>query len=284
MDERPVGGSHKPETRIALVTDSSSTLLPSRDLGIVSLSLTIDGRALEEDQLEIEEFYRHLIAGTPMSTSQPSPGRFLESYRAMAEAGANAVFSIHIAGSLSGTVNSARLAAEDSPIPVQIFDSGTASFPLGLCVRSVQAALRADPTSNIAATVTAALAAQANFFLVLSANSLRRSGRSSGPISTDQLPLLALTDGRIEVIGSAPDAAAALRLLAARIDELPAARLAAVGDAALPRLAAELEAMIRERRPDLPVERYRVPASVAVHTGPTIGVVLSTDAVTSLPG
>lgn len=40
----------------------------------------------------------------------------------LAEEGAKQVLSIHISGALSGTANSAALAAQDSPVPVCVWD------------------------------------------------------------------------------------------------------------------------------------------------------------------
>src|SRR5256885_15401009 len=69
-------------------------------------------------------FYERLQAAseTP-ATSQPTPGDFLAAYEELA--GYERIFSVHIAGKLSGTIESARAAAGalDSPERVRTIDS-----------------------------------------------------------------------------------------------------------------------------------------------------------------
>ncbi|HET9675239.1 MAG TPA: DegV family protein, partial [Gaiellaceae bacterium] len=77
-------------------------------------------------ELGPHEFYERLrVAPTPPTTSQPTPGDFTAAYQ---ELGAyERILSIHIPESLSGTIQSARVAAEDFGGKVRTIDSGTAS-------------------------------------------------------------------------------------------------------------------------------------------------------------
>ena len=102
---------------IAIVTDSNSQIPPelAATLGIVvvPLTVTVDGVAYREGvDIDADDFYARFETGTPaVSTSQPSPGAFAAAYQALADSGADAIVSVHIGSSISGTVNSARLAA-----------------------------------------------------------------------------------------------------------------------------------------------------------------------------
>ena len=60
-------------------------------------------------------------------------GQFVEVYEAAIADGATEILSIHIAEAMSGTLNSARLAAESVSVPVNLVDSGTASFGISVC-------------------------------------------------------------------------------------------------------------------------------------------------------
>src|SRR6476469_2893355 len=81
-------------------------------------------------ELSPEQFYARLRSTpeTP-STSQPTPGDFLAAYEELA--GYERILSLHIAGKLSGTIESARAAAQTLGVErVRTVDSGSASAAL----------------------------------------------------------------------------------------------------------------------------------------------------------
>ncbi|GMA85660.1 hypothetical protein GCM10025868_09100 [Angustibacter aerolatus] len=78
---------------------------------------------------------------TQVSTSRPSPQVLLDAYRDAAAAGADAVLSLHISAAMSGTYESAVLAARESPVPVRVVDSRSMGMGLGfLALTSAQEA------------------------------------------------------------------------------------------------------------------------------------------------
>lgn len=103
---------------IAIVTDSTSDLTPEllAQIGVKSVPLYVlfDGK-MHKDGLEIrpQDIFTGLKAGkkTP-STSQPSPAEFAAVYTEALQV-ADEVLSLHISGQMSGTVGSARLAAQE---------------------------------------------------------------------------------------------------------------------------------------------------------------------------
>jgi DegV family protein with EDD domain len=67
--------------------------------------------------------------------SVSGPGRFVETFERLTVGGATEILSIHVAGSLSAVVNSARLAVEEwGKLPVTVFDSGNLTLGTGLQV------------------------------------------------------------------------------------------------------------------------------------------------------
>lgn len=114
---------------IRIVTDSTSDIPPSEAarLGIDVVPLTV--RFGEEEyrdgvDLSPEAFYARLPK-TPVqpSTSQPTPSQFAEVYRRHVDAG-DTVISVHISAKLSGTLQSASLAAKEFPAgAVRVIDS-----------------------------------------------------------------------------------------------------------------------------------------------------------------
>ena len=170
--------------RVAIVTDSTADLPPelaaSRSVTVVPLTLNLDGQSLLDGvDITPPEFYRTLTRATAHpTTSQPSPGRFAETYSALL-ANHHAVVSIHISEKLSGTVASARQAAEmTDPKRIHVIDSELVSMSLGLVTlaASAMAGRGAEPEA-IEAKVLAMRPLVQTYFSVATLEFLRRGGR-----------------------------------------------------------------------------------------------------------
>lgn len=133
-------------SRVAIVTDSTCDLDDATlaRLGVLRVPLKVlfgDESFRDWVDLEPAEFYKKLVASDILpKTSQPSPADFLAVYNALAVEGFSGIVSIHLSGDLSGTCESAYMAADDSPIPVHVIDSRTVSQGLGLIVKGAAAA------------------------------------------------------------------------------------------------------------------------------------------------
>ncbi|MFN2450813.1 MAG: DegV family protein [Candidatus Dormibacteria bacterium] len=131
---------------LRVVTDSTSDLEPDKaaGLGVSVVPLTVRfGDEQFRDQLDLAgpEFYTRLLSSAVNpTTSQPAPAAFAEIYRDLLAAGAEGVVSIHIPPGLSGTLQSATLAAREvDEARVRAVDGGTVSIGLQFLV---EAALR----------------------------------------------------------------------------------------------------------------------------------------------
>ena len=171
-------------TRVAIVTDSTADLPPqlaaARSISVVPLTLNFDGRSLL-DGVDITpgEFYRKLPnVATHPTTSQPSPGRFAETYNSLL-ADHDAIVSIHISEKLSGTLDSAKQGADmTDPQRVHVVDSQVVSMSLGLVV--LGAALLASKGEDAAAIVNKVESLRPlvqTYFSVATLEFLRRGGR-----------------------------------------------------------------------------------------------------------
>ncbi|MFW5736113.1 MAG: DegV family protein, partial [Halanaerobium sp.] len=82
-----------------------------------------------------EEFYKMMESAAELpTTSQPSVGLFMDKYQKLSEE-YNQVISIHLSSALSGTCESARLAAAQlDNLEVEIIDSKSTSSGLGFMV------------------------------------------------------------------------------------------------------------------------------------------------------
>src|ERR1022692_742344 len=159
---------------VAVVTDSTACLTAELaaggDIRIVPLRVVLHDRAADEDApdepdeavpdepdeagpdegapdqdvtVTIADVEQALRAGERVGTASPAPERFAAAYAAAAAGGAEAIVSVHLSGDLSGTVNSASLAAVSAPVPVRVVDSRSIGMGLGLAVRTAAAAARA---------------------------------------------------------------------------------------------------------------------------------------------
>ncbi|MFN0092363.1 MAG: DegV family protein [Acidimicrobiales bacterium] len=274
---------------IGLVTDSNSQIPDELRLrygvDVVPLTVVIDGEELLEGvDLGADEFYARLAAGArAVTTSQPSPGRFLEQYRRLVERGVSEIVSIHIGSALSGTLNSARLAAQRCPAPVRLVDTGAASFGISCAVWRAGEALAADATAEEAAAAAEALAPTVgNVFVVQALELARRGGRLVIPAGAEleasggqDAAVLSLVGGSAQVVGRATSVEEAAEVMAAEV--LAGARRAPSGqvrvasgiaDAAARPLSEALERRLAASPLVAELVRYRVGPSVGAHTGP----------------
>jgi DegV family protein with EDD domain len=172
---------------VAVVTDST-TYLPAElteRWGIEQVSLYVGwgGERLPEPDYELEEFYARLRDSADLpSTSQPSVGDFLAVYEPLAEAGRDIV-SVHIAGGLSGTYESAREAArviEDKGHRgrVEVVDGQTGAGGLGcLVLAAAEAAAAGGSQPQVVETVRRTRASLDMWFCLDTLEYLRKGGR-----------------------------------------------------------------------------------------------------------
>ena len=267
---------------IGLCTDSNSQLPQAlvRRFGVevVPITVTVDDvDYLEGVDLDADGFYAKFDLGrTPIvTTSQPSPGQFAVAYEGLVARGATEILSIHVGASVSGTLNSARLAARSVAVPVRLVDSATASFGLSCCVWAAAEAIESGASLDEAAAVAETLAPRiGNVFIVGGLDLMQKGGRSGGALSAidvaDGIPVLSFADGQVKVVGRASSIDEAVEAMAAWVLSGGNSLRVAVGVAdrhATP-LADALEAAVVGAANVIEVVRYRVGPSVGVHTGP----------------
>src|SRR3954453_16513174 len=173
---------------VALVTDTTAYAQPGlfedNDVHMVSLYVNEEDKATREADIpDYEVFYDHLRTSTTLpTTSQPSIGDFLEVFGPLADAG-NDIVSVHLAGGISGTVESARQAAvelmkERPQRRVEVIDSRKACGALAFAALSGTAAARAGGDIDaVAARVQETSDKVKLWFAVDTLEFLRRGGR-----------------------------------------------------------------------------------------------------------
>jgi DegV family protein with EDD domain len=169
---------------VAVVTDSTadlpSQLTRGRSISVVPLTLNFEGRSLLDGvDIRPSEFYRKLPnATTHPTTSQPSAGRFAETYAQLLK-NHDEVVSIHISEKLSGTFASAVQGAEmTEPKRVHVVDSQLVSMSLGLVTLAAsQMASQGENAASIAERIIAMRDNVQTYFSVATLEFLRRGGR-----------------------------------------------------------------------------------------------------------
>ncbi len=272
---------------IGLCTDSSSQLpadLAERfGVEIVPVTVTVDGEDhLEGVDLDADTFYARFGPGhvPVVSTSQPSPGQFALAYDDLVARGATEILSIHVGAAVSGTLNSARLAARTAAVPVRLVDSGTASFGIGCCVWAAALAIGEGASLDDAAEVAEELAPRiGNVFIVGGLDLIRAGGRGADALSAaniaDGIPVLSLVDGQVRVVGRAATIDEAVDSMAGAVldwggpDRGSGLRVAiGFADRQAAPIGAALDAAVRRSPAVTEVVHYRVGPSVGAHTGP----------------
>ena len=278
-------------SRVAVVTDSTAYLPDGLALAqgvrIVPLHVVLGSwsgtEAIEVTPADVALALRE--RRVQVTTSRPTPGQLAQAYRAT---GAGQVVSVHLSENLSGTADSARVAARQvaaDGIEVVVVDSGSVAMGLGFAVlAAARAAGEGATLEQVVAAATQVAAATWSAFYVDTLEHLRRGGRVtavSAIVGTALAvkPLLVVRGGQISLLEKVRTSSKAV----ARLEQLA---VDAAGDGpvdlavhhlAAPERAALLAERLRARVPGLQALYVsEVGAVVGAHVGPgLLGVVVS---------
>ncbi len=268
--------------RVTLVSDSTSvdeSLASRLHVVVVPLQVMLGTTPYDEGDVNVspQRVAEALKAHQQVSTSRPAPERFARAYRQAAEAGAEAVLSIHLSSEVSGTFESALLAAREVDIEVVVVDSRLLGTATGFAVASAAVALDAGASVAQAAEVARMRAeTTTGLFYVDTLEYLRRGGRVgvAAALVGSALavkPLLEIRDGRIVQLDKVRTTGRAL----ARLEELAVEAAGdrpvdlAVSHLATPDRAAALAERLRSRVPKVAEMLVtEVGAVIGAHVGP----------------
>ncbi|MEV4295812.1 DegV family protein [Microbispora rosea] len=212
---------------VAVVTDSTAYLGAEAtgrwNITVVPVQVILGDREIDDATPFDAGLLAHALKDrSPILTSRPAPERFAEAYRRAAANGAAAIVSVHLSGALSGTADSARLAAREAPVPVEVVDSGSIAMGLGFAVLAAAGtAVEGAPAAEVADVARRRAAAASTFFYVETLDYLRhggRIGRVAGLLGSalSIKPLLRMADGEIGVLEKVRTGSRAL----ARLEDL----------------------------------------------------------------
>ena len=213
------------KTRI--IVDSTADLMPEFKNRVHTVPLTVHFGAEEYiDGVTIDHkaFYEKLIESDVLpSTSQATPDAFMKEFERAKEAGEAAVV-ITLASKLSGTYQSAMIAAEDYD-NIYVVDSGSAAMGSGVLV---ELAFRLLDEGKGAEEIAAILEEEKSKVVIVALldtlEYLKKGGRISKTVALagavlNIKPALSIVDGEINMLGKARGSKMGNNLLVQEIEK-----------------------------------------------------------------
>jgi DegV family protein with EDD domain len=232
-------------------------------------------------ELTPAEFYTRLRTAEQLpTTSQPTPGDFLQTYEELAEY--DRIYSLHISSALSGTYQSATTAAAELGDKVRTIDSESASAAIAMLGLAIQRRLDEGTTDDAIDALVSRFREQAGLiFTVDTLEFLRRGGRIGRasawagqllhvkPILTIQREVVPLK----RVRGNQKAMQEFVSEFTSTTEDTPTLKIG-IAHADAPERATQLQKMVRQERPQAEIEVVTtLGAVVGTHAGPgTVGL------------
>jgi DegV family protein with EDD domain len=269
-----------------LVTDSAADLTAQEaaelEIEVAPLYIQFPQGEITSAEITPDEFYNRLEAMRPQvpTTAQPSPEVFAAIYRRLAERRQD-ILSIHISSGLSGTLNSARIGADQAgQVMVHLFDSMTLSGGQRFQVLAAARAMRLG--WNVQAIVERLKKLRQHTEVIYTLDTLeylRRGGRI-GRVQALAGSLLGLkpvirvdpADGKYSTAGKERTIRKALESIAGGLSKKYAGQAvwASVMHGRFAEQADALAELLRQRLNLAQLEILRISPVLGVHTGPGI--------------
>jgi len=200
------------QSMLKIVMDTAGDLCPGwqekYNIEIMPVNIIHNGVSYQQGiDIQYDDFYKiveneHVIP----ATSQPTPYQFIDFYKKIAKP-SDTVLSIHITDKLSGTLNSARQAAEELKGTYNIipFDSESGSICMGMmCKEARLMDMAGKSIDEIMKKLTAIRQKMELVFTIDTLKFAKLSGRvksiqASLASLLDIKPIIELQDGQIEV-------------------------------------------------------------------------------------
>ena len=198
--------------KIRIITDSGCDMLPPYAPNLTVLPLTItfgEESFLDGVELDHHRFYEKLIEGEELpTTSQIAPAAFEEAFQRAVDAG-EAVVCVTLSSKLSGTYQSARIAAEGFAGQVWVVDSENVTIGQRLLVeRAVELAGQGLDAAQLSARLDQEKKDIRLVALLDTLEYLKRGGRISPSIAMvggllSIKPVVAVENGEVVLLGKA---------------------------------------------------------------------------------
>ncbi len=178
------------------------------DVNVIPINIHFENRMyLSGIDISKDDFYRMADSSSVIpKTSQPSPQQFIDFYQRIADV-KDTILSLHASSKLSGTFNSAVIAAQElkGKLKVIPYDSGSGSAAMGLMCREVRMVEKAGATIEEIIRHLDNIRRNINIVLTLETMEYaRKSGRVKAlPAAIASLinikPVITLKDGALDM-------------------------------------------------------------------------------------
>lgn len=278
----------KTRRQVAIVTDSTADippqLLEEYNIHIAPQVLIMgDNTWLDRVDIDPPAFYELLQTSVDFpSTSQPSVQSFMEIFTRLST-DADGIAAIVVSNELSGTVSSARMAADNLPdIDIEVVDSRAVSMMLGFPVLAAARAAAAGADLETVTDTARSLVGRTHiYFIVDTLEYLHRGGRIGAAArlvgsALNLKPVLEIKDGIITPLTRVRSRRKALDKLLSLLGEQVAGGdkvHMAVLHIAAPDEAARVRQQLEERFDPVEILVNECSPVVGAHAGPgTVGV------------
>ena len=266
---------------VKIVTDSLSDITDdlAQELGVTVVPLYVRfGEEVYRDRVEIttDEFYHKLVHGDILpTTTQPSPGDFLNVYKKLAKE-TDEILVVVVSGMLSGTYQSAMQAKDmvEEKCRIEVIDSRKVAMSLGLIV--VKAAKAAKAGAKLDELADLVRKAMPRSHLVIYFDTLKylakggRIGKAQGLMGAmlSIKPILTIKDGEMAPLTRVRSPAAGMDYLYNFVPGFPKIEALAVEHATTPAEADELVERLSSILPKERIYRSIVSPVLGTHAGP----------------
>jgi len=267
---------------VRIVTDSTADLTPEqqRAAGITVVPLNVHfGDEVFRDHVDLstDEFFRRLKASPQLPrTSQPSVGAFEEAYRSLRQGG-DEIVSVHLSSKVSGTYNSALMAAQSvGEGKIDVVDSLSTSMALGFIALEGAKLARAGRDRQAVADCLRGLVPKARVICVVDTLTyLERGGRIGKARALlgsllNVKPILQLKDGEVVPLGRARGRPQALNRLVELLERDGKVRQLAIMHGAAQTDAEQLRERVASSYPGVDIQLTEIGAVLGTHTGPGV--------------
>jgi DegV family protein with EDD domain len=267
---------------VRIVTDSTADLTPEqqRAAGITVVPLNVHfGDQVFRDHVDLttDEFFRRLKASSQLPrTSQPSVGAFEEAYRKLLEGG-DEIVSVHLSSKVSGTFNSALMAAQSvGDGKIDVVDSLSTSMALGFMALEAANLARAGRDRQTVAECLRGLVAKARVICVVDTLTyLERGGRIGKARALlgsllNVKPILQLKDGEVVPLGRARGRPQALNRLVELLERDGKVSQLAIMHGAAKTDAEQLRERVASTYPGVDIQLTEIGTVLGTHTGPGV--------------
>jgi DegV family protein with EDD domain len=268
---------------VKLIVDSTADMTPAVAQRVQVIPLTVhfgDQEFLDRVELSCTKFYEMLVESDSLpTTSQATPFAFTEAFEEAVADGSDVV-CITLSEKLSGTYQSAVIAASEFPGKVHVVDSGSVAIGMGILVEYALELLDRNMSAEEIARELMRKREQVRVLAMLDTlEYLKKGGRISATVALaggllNIKPVLSIDGGEIKMLGKARGSRQANNLLVQEIQKAGGVDFkkplllgyTGLSDALLHKYIADSAALWEGNREELP---YAVIGSVVgTHAGP----------------